>query len=611
VAKVTVILTSFNHEKFIRESIESVLNQTFKDFELFIWDDASKDSSWEIIQSYKDSRIRAYRNPEQRRGIYGINKTISELAQAGYIAIHHSDDVWEPEKLSKQVAFLNENPDIGAVFTNALAIDEEGVPLSDKSHFYSKIFDQKNRDRFAWLNHFFYHGNALCHPSVLIRKECYEKCGIYRYGFAQIGDFDMWVRLCLQYEIYVFEEKLVRFRVLDNEANTSGSKPLTQVRINYELIQVVTNYLCFQNERDLFAVFPEAKKYNKGRNTATEFVLAMLCTERSAFAIYKIFGLSLLFRLLNDKEKSLIIEKLYSFTYIDYINLTSREDLFNSLAAGLSAITTLYIDDGSGIRSDFAVQKTVIASSYEGIYCVTFEIDEVISQFELQDKSIKLRWDPIEGIYCICRVISAYIDDVDVELVPTNSINSIGGFDVFHTNDPIYLLAGTYKNPKRFSIKYQLRPISITEVNGIVEEKDRQMAGMLEQIAQKDQQIVRLGEQLEERDSHISRILDHVEEKDRQLAVMLEQTAQKDQQIARLGEQLEERDSHISCILDQVEEKDRQLTVILEQSAQKVQQLRNLSERLDEQQAELSAIYQTKSWRWTSWMRCLSSSFKK
>ncbi|MCK5666558.1 MAG: glycosyltransferase, partial [Thiotrichaceae bacterium] len=197
---VSVILTSFNHAKYISEAIDSVLNQTFTDFELIIWDDASTDESWELINSYTDSRIIKFRNETTKRGVYGINKAITEISKAEYIAIHHSDDIWLPSKLEKQIDFLKNNSKYGAVFTNALAVCEDGSPLNDDQHFYTNIFTQANRSRYEWLNHFFREGNALCHPSVLIRKKCYDDCGLYRYGFAQLGDLDMWVRLCLKYE---------------------------------------------------------------------------------------------------------------------------------------------------------------------------------------------------------------------------------------------------------------------------------------------------------------------------------------------------------------------------------------------------------------------------
>ena len=127
--KVSIILTSYNHEKYINETIDSILNQTFTDYELIIWDDASSDNSWQIIQSYTDPRIKIFRNNETRRGIYGINKAISEIASGNYIAIHHSDDVWEIDKLQKQIDFLDNNPEYGAVFTWAQIIDENGIEV--------------------------------------------------------------------------------------------------------------------------------------------------------------------------------------------------------------------------------------------------------------------------------------------------------------------------------------------------------------------------------------------------------------------------------------------------------------------------------------------------
>lgn len=168
--KVTVILTSFNHEKYLKEAIDSVLQQTYSNFELIIWDDASTDTSWDIISQYSDIRIKAFRNDVQKRGVWGLNKAITEKALGEYIAIHHSDDVWEPNKLFKQVAILDDNSKIGAVFCDVHLISENGAPLLDENHFYSSIFNQPNRTRQEWLNHFFHKGNALCHPSVLIRK---------------------------------------------------------------------------------------------------------------------------------------------------------------------------------------------------------------------------------------------------------------------------------------------------------------------------------------------------------------------------------------------------------------------------------------------------------
>lgn len=328
--KVSVILTSYNHDKFIKYAIESVLNQTYTDYELIIWDDASSDNSWSLINQYSDPRIKTFRNDENTGGIvYESNKAFSDVATGKYIAIHHSDDVWETEKLEKQVAFLDANDDCGAVFTNALAITEDGSPLTDEKHFYFDIFDQPNRTRFEWLNHFFYKGNALCHPSVLIRKKCYEECGLYRLGLAQLPDFDMWIRLCLKYEIHVLPEKLVKFRVRDNEANASGSRPETRIRALYEFYKLLSNYRKVTCFADLVKVFPSAEKYNRKRETDIDFTLAMIALEEKPFPFTALFGLDLLFEIISDPVRAATIKRLYDFDDKSFKALTAQHDVFS------------------------------------------------------------------------------------------------------------------------------------------------------------------------------------------------------------------------------------------------------------------------------------------
>ena len=222
--KVSVILTSFNHDKYLREAIDSVLDQTFGDFELIIWDDASSDNSWHLIKLYKDPRIVAFRNDHRKGGTFSLNRAISEFAQGQYIAIHHSDDAWEPNKLEKQVAYLDKHDEIGAVFTNATIIGEDSSLFTERNHFYFNIFNQPNRTRHEWLRFFFKYRNALCHPSILIRKVCYDTAGLYNIGILQYDDLDMWIRICLRYEIHILSEKLTRFRVRDNEANTGANR---------------------------------------------------------------------------------------------------------------------------------------------------------------------------------------------------------------------------------------------------------------------------------------------------------------------------------------------------------------------------------------------------
>ena len=325
--KVSVFLWSYNHAKYLREAIDSALNQTFSDFELIIMDDASTDDSWAIINSYSDHRIQAFRNKTNQ--LVDFPEVFPQAATGEYIAIHHSDDIWEPKKLERQVSFLDNHPEIGAVFTNAMIIGERGEPFENKSHFYYSIFNQPNRTRHEWLNFFFYHGTAaLCHPSVLIRKTCYENCGLYRYWLFQLPDFDMWIRLCLKYEIHVLPEKLVRFRVQDNEANTSGSRPETFVRWQFEFLQILNNYCHINTSEEFIKVFPNANQYFKQEDFDIGFALGMVALEPKTSHIAKLFGLQLLFDALNDPDRSRKIKDLYDFSSKDFIALTAKHDVF-------------------------------------------------------------------------------------------------------------------------------------------------------------------------------------------------------------------------------------------------------------------------------------------
>ncbi len=334
--RVSIILTSYNHAKYLRESIESVLNQTFADFELIIWDDASIDESWAIIRSYPDSRIRAFRNETNQHGVSNVNRAILEQAKGKYIAIQHSDDIWEPQKLETQVRFLDDNPHIGAVFTRAHVIDENGEPFQDKSHFYSDVFDQPNRSRQEWLNYFFYHGNALCHPSVLIRKSCYETCGAYRYGLAQLPDFDMWVRLCLKYDIHVLPERLVRFRVRANAS--SADSPDARIRWHYEFLRVLDNYTRISSSEELTKVFPSAKQYVKADGIDVGFALAMIALKNTSLEPTQLFGISLLFDAVNEPARAKRIKDLYGFDLPEFLALSTKHDIFSVEAKARLAV---------------------------------------------------------------------------------------------------------------------------------------------------------------------------------------------------------------------------------------------------------------------------------
>lgn len=327
--EVSIFLTSYNHGKFLRECIDSVLAQTYSDFELLIWDDASTDDSWQIISSYKDSRIRTFRNKTPMRGGMNYSNAIERgLLYGNYIAMHHSDDAWLPEKLEKQMAVFKANPELASVFTLAEMIDENSLPFTKTKHAYSNIFDQPNRSRHEWLRYFFENANALCHPSVLHRKEVVEKYGTLRPGLAALGDLDMWVRICMHHEIHVLQEKLTKFRVRDNQANSSSPTEENFNRHRLNQFFIYDHYSKIDDFQELVKIFPEAAKWDRGEHTHLKFALAMVFLFLGTNSQAYLWAYTLLFNLLQDKSEAQKLSTYYNFDYNVFFDISGSKQIF-------------------------------------------------------------------------------------------------------------------------------------------------------------------------------------------------------------------------------------------------------------------------------------------
>ncbi|NOG70337.1 methyltransferase, TIGR04325 family [Roseicella sp. DB1501] len=240
--KVSVVLPTYNHELYVAEAIESVLTQSFDDLELIVTDDGSKDDTARIINSFSDSRLSTRITRPNSGYSNTLNKSIRRC-KGEYIALHCSDDVFHPGKLERQVAFLDENPGIAAVFGKADFIDEHGRACAPGSHPYEHAFIDDLPNRFAWLRHFFMQGNALCHPTAMIRRVVLAEIGAYDPLLVQLQDFDLWIRLVTQHEIRVLDEPLVAYRVLGEGKNTSWPSSRVMRRSAWETRRVLRRFL--------------------------------------------------------------------------------------------------------------------------------------------------------------------------------------------------------------------------------------------------------------------------------------------------------------------------------------------------------------------------------
>jgi len=211
--RVTVILPVYNTERYVHQAIDSILAQTFENFEFIIIDDGSTDGSADIIAQYKDQRIRFIRKPRNEGLVSALNLGI-ELALGEYIARMDADDIALPERLEKQVAFLDSHPDVVVVGTKAWRIDPAGKIIE------SMISVTRWEDVHRYLRS---GANRLIHSSVMMRTEIVRKIGGYREQFRHAEDIDLWLRILEHGKICNLSEKLMLYR-----SNSSGVR-LTKI----------------------------------------------------------------------------------------------------------------------------------------------------------------------------------------------------------------------------------------------------------------------------------------------------------------------------------------------------------------------------------------------
>lgn len=431
---VTVLLTSYNHAKYLKEAIDSVLQQTFQDYELVICDDASEDASWEIIESYNDPRIVKIRH-KYNYG-YQLIDTLDTF-RGKYVAIHHSDDSWEPDKLEKQVGFLEMHPEYAACFTRVKYIDENSenyeLPIG---HAYRNIFDVENRTKEEWLHYFFFKGNCLCHPSILIRTDTYKEYSLLenKIGMFQVPDFQMWIKLCQNAEIYVYPEALTIFRLRRKvQENTSADRPDVHIRSQYEYYKVMSVYAEICDDKQFLAVFPEAQKYVVDGEINVKFALANMLLEGGAYSGW-LLGLDLIFQELNQDSSRNQLLRLYNFDVKAFGKLVADKDVFDVSRNFRYLNSQLFIDigDGNGIDGKNVINQKIYLGGDNHFYA-SYDI----SGYE---KVNALRFDPTDT-YIYLKIDKVKIDGVDVGWESCNICRHDDDKDVFYTKDPQYSIS--------------------------------------------------------------------------------------------------------------------------------------------------------------------------
>ena len=197
--KISVVMSVYNGEKHLRESIESILNQTFTDFEFIIVNDGSTDNSLEIIKSYDDERIKIINNEENIGLTKSLNKAIKQ-ARGVYIARQDADDISLSNRLELQFKFLEKHPEVALLGTGIYVIDENGDEIE-------KRIMHPNPKR-SLLK-----GNRFIHGSVMFRKSVIDELGAYNETLRYSQDYELWLRLSKEYDVRNLTVPLYKLRM--------------------------------------------------------------------------------------------------------------------------------------------------------------------------------------------------------------------------------------------------------------------------------------------------------------------------------------------------------------------------------------------------------------
>lgn len=306
---VSVVLPCFNHERYVAEAIESVLNQSYKNIELLVADDGSTDNTAAVMRRYSSYFAKELYLTENTGG--EIYYQLKQLAHGKYIALMHSDDIWEKDKLAIQVTYMEQHEECGSCLAWCVYTDEHLRECANRNPF-----KQVNRSSQEWMNYFWKNGNVLCNPSSLTRRELDIK--LKRKAFRQLPDFFSWIDMIQETVIYIIPKVLVKMRQHLKDGQENVSFP-TKENLYRHMIEEGGGWLSVIRDmrKDFFKDAFASALRNPDANTKEEILCEkyfLLLNHRNVFvqnsALYY-------FQEIYDYVQE-CMEKEYHYTRIDY-----------------------------------------------------------------------------------------------------------------------------------------------------------------------------------------------------------------------------------------------------------------------------------------------------
>lgn len=309
--KISVVMPAYNAEKYIGEAIESILNQTFKDFEFIIINDGSVDHTKEIIQKYNDSRIVLLENDKNRGIVLSLNKGL-DAATGEYIARMDADDIALMNRLERQAEYLDEHKDIGVLGTGICIFGEK---IKEQKRVFTTNSEQLKAELIF--------NPCIAHPTVMIRKSVLQKYNLkYNTEFAGVEDYYLWWNIAKVSKIATLPDILLDYRI--HESQITKKKDIQYYNMMDNLMEIRfkdIGYIGTKEEKEMFMKYCLGEYQSYSEDGLKIFVDCLdhirKFNEKNTYfnqkKLVKIFELAIIYALNNSVLKKDARKSIYQY----------------------------------------------------------------------------------------------------------------------------------------------------------------------------------------------------------------------------------------------------------------------------------------------------------
>lgn len=319
--KVSIALIAYNQQDYVGKTIESILNQTYQNFEIIVGDDSSTDETARVVKSYKDERIKYFKT-DYNIGINGnLNLAVNVICGCDYIVLSDGDDKLRANYLECIVGYFEKMPQIDVLYPQLCAIDKDDNYIKGKDEYFWRI---SNKTADSHLRIGFMEGNFLISPGMAMRKKAVDTIFPLPYSLVNFQDYAMHIDILINgLKIYVLDEILVDYRISVGSISHDGDNILKREQM--EIAPLMDYFLNIKDTNLLKRVFK-----NEIANTKIEpfsdtipFFLGQMALLSSHYK-RKEWGYHTIMKFLSDKSNFDIVNKRYDFTFKSYLKLISN-----------------------------------------------------------------------------------------------------------------------------------------------------------------------------------------------------------------------------------------------------------------------------------------------